>query len=269
MGVRSIHADWGQALAGLVLAAALSACAPKKVEKNYVGECILPTDQAKTLAGRWALAPIPIALQGAKFSAEEVTAIQAAADAWNDFSGATIQVALLDYGSKEGYNTSTSASPSSAGSCGSRILVDLGEGPIYKGAVTIYKQRAWPASYSGDAIALTSTCGRVENGLNGYYAGTVELNYQNFFTPGKKIPDLQTIVTHELGHLIGLDHSCSGSGKKGMPACNSAEINPDYVSAVMFPVFYFDTFGNGEFKRDLNVNDQGRANCLYQETEEE
>ncbi len=263
MGVRTYQISLGHLLASVLLVAAVSACAPKPPEKTFIQDCVLPADQAKTLAGRWALAPIPLALQGGKYSAEEVAAIQAAADTWNEFSGSVLKVSLVDYGTKEAYKTDSSTGPAAPGSCGQKILLDLGDGPIFRGSVIIFKQRTWPATYPEGAIALTSQCGRTQNGLNSYYASTIEVNYQNFFVPGKKAPDLQSIITHELGHLVGLDHSCVGGKVAGKPNCNSGALDPAYSEAVMFPVFYFDSQGHGETKRDLTSNDQGRANCLY------
>ena len=92
----------------------------------------------------------------------------------------------------------------------------------------------------------------------------MELNYQGFFVSGRKVPDLQTIMLHEFGHLLGLYHSCdSGSTKAGTPNCLSGTLKTEYRDAVMFPVFGFNEDLTGEQKRELNENDQGRANCLY------
>ena len=89
----------------------------------------------------------------------------------------------------------------------------------------------------------------------------MEVKYQNFFISGKKLPDLQSIITHEMGHMIGVNHSCESTGKTGTPACNSSPA--EYFAAIMFPVFGFDASGLGESKRVLQDNDEGRANCLY------
>ena len=92
----------------------------------------------------------------------------------------------------------------------------------------------------------------------------LELNYEGFFTEGKKQPDLQTIVLHEFGHLLGLQHSCEVNPKKpGVPNCTADDVNPDYLSALMYPQFSFFDDGTGEQKQSLFTNDQGRGNCLY------
>ena len=92
----------------------------------------------------------------------------------------------------------------------------------------------------------------------------MELNYQNFFVTGKPVPDLQSIITHEMGHLLGLGHSCETDTETGVPNCNESGLPPAYQAALMFPTFTFDSNGNGQIKRDLQSNDEGRANCLYQ-----
>jgi hypothetical protein len=91
----------------------------------------------------------------------------------------------------------------------------------------------------------------------------MELNYQNFFVAGQRQPDLRSIMVHELGHLLGLDHTCATGAKAGFPDCNQSSLSAEYFEAVMYPVIPFDSTGAGAVKRDLNRNDQGRAQCLY------
>ena len=74
-------------------------------------------------------------------------------------------------------------------------------------------------------------------------------------------------MLHEFGHLLGLNHSCEGTPKEGVPNCNDPSLSSAYYSAVMYPVFGFYPSGQGEQRRELADNDQGRANCLYQGTQ--
>jgi hypothetical protein len=184
-----------------------------------------------------------------------MTAIVNAAATWNSFYGASLGMQALDYGSASSPNTSNNPKPTSV--CSASIVKD----GAFSGQVVIYKTTNWP--YSSEAIALTSFCPSPASPLPLMYQAIMEVNYKNFFISGKRQPDLQTIVLHEFGHLMGLSHSCESSAKTGIPNCNDASLNPDYFTALMYPSFGFDSAGTGEQKRNLRSNDQGRANCLY------
>jgi len=113
-------------------------------------------------------------------------------------------------------------------------------------------------------MAQTSYCFQTASPFNRIYLAVIEINYQNFFVNNNKVPDLQSIITHEFGHLLGLGHSCEMTQKTGFPNCLESNLNPDYLAAIMFPTFSFDQNGNGIQKRSLGNDDEGRANCLYQ-----
>lgn len=83
-------------------------------------------------------------------------------------------------------------------------------------------------------------------------------------------PQLQSILLHEFGHLIGLDHSCQeGAGTANYIGCsqvNSAD--HQYRQAVMFPTLQVVRTGAGasdyryEKKEALTQNDLVRASCV-------
>lgn len=255
----------GRAAAVLGISLALHGCAIYGTSSNraVVKECVLPSDQAATLSGRWRVLPVPVAFQNASnFDSQEVNEIVAAAKTWNEFFAASLGIKVIDYGDDASPRVSNAPLPSSSSLCGTGLI----QGTQFTGNVVIYKRGKWPYTNMPNVMALTSFCPLPGKPFPSLYNAILELNYQNFFVEGRKLPDLQTIVTHEMGHLLGLNHSCDpNAGKAGFISCNSGNLNPEYAIANMFPTFRFIDNFYGEEKRTLEANDQGRANCLYQD----
>jgi len=225
-------------------------CAPKSTPIST--DCVTPPDQTTLFKGHWTAHPIPLAVIVTDFSSDELGAIDAAIQTWNAFFSQSKGFALYLSGTSD-YSLVSSGS---ARSTAATICTQNEIGPSgFGGKIMIYKNLSgW--AYGGSVIALTSLCPVVtaNSTYRSFSSAMMEINYQNFFTGSNPVPDLQSIVTHELGHVLGLDHSCAGSG------CTNAI--DDYQNAVMYPTLGFNG-RSGVIKRDLNVNDQERANCLY------
>ena len=233
-----------------LLCFAIFACAPQT--GSFTSECVVNSDQTGTLKGHWAFHPIPLAVQAVDFSPAELAMLQSAIDSWNSFFKESKGFALFLSGSSSlDVVSSGGARPTSRTICGTQAVNTKG----FTRQLMIYKVNSgW--SYGSSVIGLTSNCpSRTANAAYpSFYGGMMEINFQNFFNAGQKVPDLQSIVLHELGHLLGVDHSCSGN------ACASAP--ESYYEAVMYPSAGFN--GNeGIAKRVIQLNDQQRANCLY------
>lgn len=237
---------------------AASSCAQKR-ESSIIKDCVLPDDQAGTLTAKWRVTPIPIAFHEGDFSDAEIAEITKAADTWNEFYSASLGLAPIDYGDTA-VRTSTQDRIQNSMLCGQGSIV---QGNAFVDPIVLYKNSSWPFTSQPNAMAITSYCRSAGKPLPTFSIAAIDFNYQNFFVSGKKRPDLQSIILHEFGHMVGLNHSCEGSARAGVPSCTSPSINTTYVQAVMYPTFSFDRLGAGEIRRDLMENDQGRANCLY------
>ncbi len=246
----------------IALSAILYSCAlysPGSGGLPVVKTCGVPNDQSSTLSGHWKATPIPIAFHDGDFTAAELLLMTNAADIWNKFYNASEGYSVFDYGGSVSIpRLSASPSASQGGLCGHGIL----QGGSYNGNVVIYKLGSWP--YATSAMALTSFCTLPSKPLASLYMAVIEINFQNFFASGVgRYPDLTSIILHEFGHLLGLNHSCEGFTKSGTPNCNDSNLPPEYSVASMFPSFGFDQNGAGQIKQTLGTNDQSRANCLY------
>ena len=73
-----------------------------------------------------------------------------------------------------------------------------------------------------------------------------------------------SISLHELGHTLGLGHSCTnGAGTADYASCGSLQPDHAYRVAVMYPVLQLFGDGKVETKELLRQNDTERTDCLY------
>jgi hypothetical protein len=86
--------------------------------------------------------------------------------------------------------------------------------------ILVFRTDNW--SYAAEALAITSVFVDKSNGK--IVDGDIEVNAQIFVwtdldsdPAGKGKQDLQNALTHEMGHLIGLDHTCFSPGTAGAP----------------------------------------------------
>jgi hypothetical protein len=240
----------------VLLSAAITAVSCSPASAPVSTQCVVNADQTTLFKGHWTSRPIPLAVVVNDFSQTDLAQVEAAIATWNSF-----------FQTSKGYelylsNSSTSAIPlsvtpsggarlTSATACSTSVVGPNG----FTNNIMIYKNTStW--TYGSSIMALTSLCPvtTTTSTYKMFVSAVMEINYIDYFQAGKPVPDLQTVVLHELGHVMGLDHSCNGTGCTNAPA--------DYVSAVMYPTIGFSGI-YGNVNRTLQTNDQERANCLY------
>lgn len=257
---------------GLSLLLLLSSCSIKAPGSSTgkitnVVNCSLPKDQGEgSLQGRWASLPISIVLDKDFYVADEgeaMPSLRGAVETWNSWSSLK---------NKTAFNIINDGSGVSAG-MDIPQLTDCSQAS-YSAAVTD-KVGIWKISSSGDHANRRDSCGTqlkiLPDGVQGqtdwitsggYIIGSsILLNFEGFNSPGNRSIDVESLLLHELGHVLGLLHSCNGSSAgstdgTSAPAC---AIAPEkYLFAVMFPFLQ-----ENQIRRDLNQNDYDRVNCLY------
>ncbi len=231
---------------GLINLLLFTGCA-KKNSEGLEKECVVLPGQEDLFSGKWGARPVPLALNISDFNASEQQAITAAITTWNSFMTASKGFAI--------YTTitpSSGAALSPAAVCNSAMISAAGG---FTNTVKIIKMASWPNN-DPNWMALTLTCTPAGGGTMAPITNAVmQLNYRDFFVAGKPQPHLQSVILHELGHLLGLMHSCEGDQCQGA----TSEIS----KSAMFPNLGFRGI-TGEVKTAINQNDQGRANCLYE-----
>lgn len=84
------------------------------------------------------------------------------------------------------------------------------------------------------------------------------------------VSQIQSVALHELGHSLGLDHSCSDTTPKDpqFAQCMGLADSHPYVQAVMYPYLRLlapTSTDIGQKKEQIQSNDLQRAQCLYRQ----
>ena len=221
---------------------------------NYTS-CSLPKDQGRgSLHGQWANLPIPVVFDRDFYITDNgdiLPSLRGALQTWNVWANL------------RGFNGAFSLKNDGSGlSAGLPIpeLTDCSQASYsasLPNTVGIWKiSGPFPHANRRDSCGTNSdgTPGKIlPFGIQGQtdwiiqngriIGSSILLNFEDYNSPGKQRLDVESLLLHELGHVLGLLHSCNGStggstDSTSAPACFTGGVltaPPQYATAVMFP----------------------------------
>lgn len=233
--------------------------------ENYT-ECILIDGQDEgSLYGYWEKLPVPILIDENFYltnEGDQAIEIKHAIDTWNVWANLRGFNAFEVINDGEGLGAGapfptinsclhaeiTNAERSTVGiwkietSGHSGNTRQIGSGTCQIIAETVYGKTDW--ILSGEAVVGSS----------------IVLNYDHWNTSNRPSTDLQTTTLHELGHVLGLLHSCVSSPDdiSTAPPCDLPDTPRRFITALMSP-----SIVASEARRALKQNEYDRINCLY------
>lgn len=273
-----------RALIPILLLLPLFACtvAPSSAVNNgrvvdYTS-CSLPKDQGVgSLHGQWASLPVSIVFDKDFYVAnngDAMPSLRNAVGTWNSWAQLK--------GHSGAYSIKNDGTGTSAG-LDIPPLSDCSQASYsasLSGTVGIWKITGEGYHANQRAACGTNSDGTpgklLANGVQGQtdwiiqsgriVGASILLNFADYNSPGQQAIDVESLLLHELGHVLGLLHSCNGSSGTSTdsttaPACivgGSVAVGPQYANAVMFPFLQV-----AQLRRNLTQNDLSRVNCLY------
>ena len=215
--------------------------------QNQVDSCSnLPQDQQATFMAPVPEAPVEL-LVDSSFTSAQLSGLEQAVGQWNQL-GQKLQ------GGSFFSIQSASVPPELLTSNFSSCTVDPGTGTGALYVVNVTDSQTWKnLGFATNTPAATVRC------YDGSQSLTMQVTYVN---PTLVYPEQFTsVVLHEMGHMLGLGHSCeSGSGSSGFASCNGLALDNPYVEAVMYPTL---SLSQAQTKEQLQANDELRTACFY------
>lgn len=232
-------------------------------------QCQLPTDQGTgSFWGSWQQIPIPLVFDNDFYTVDNgeiMTSFRAAVSTWNGW--AAIKGRQVFDITNDGSGVLAGRTIPATNDCSTAS---------YPATVTDVVG-IWRIGTNDDHANVRATCGAntggrlLPEGVQGLTEWVVQsgnivgagilLNFESWNAPGKPVIDQESLLLHELGHVLGLLHSCNGSGGGSIDGTSSppCDFAPQaYLDAVMFP-----RLEEGQKRRLLEQNDYDRINCLY------
>lgn len=238
-------------LALLLLAS--GGCARSEWDSLFGGTCTIRSDQQRSFMGKNTAFPIQVMVDDA-FSKSEQTAISKAIDKWNalgnDVAGHqffSITVSQIPEAAKSFDINSCQNSPNDGSDATHYYLVKE----------TNFSRWKRDLGLNDSTPGVTLRCDRDKR-----------LVQQTVIIQTKVTDPLQfeSIVLHELGHSLGLDHSCNNkAATDNFISCDQLPAEHPYRQAVLYPSLRAraSISSTPEIRQELQQNDRDRTQCLY------
>lgn len=229
----------------------LSACTPASTQ-----QCPVQADQKSSFMAAAEHFPLSIRADSG-WSEDERIALEQAVSRWNDLARAQMSTEAFEisYVSLKALPGEKAIQGCDLEQTGSREL------RIHRAATDMQWRKL---GFASSTPAVTVRCHRGE-----------QLTKQAILVNPSLVHSRQvmSVFLHELGHSIGLDHSCQmDRSSPSYRGCAGLEDDHPYVRAVMFPTLrvrlpFFDSFSSVsapiEVKESLGTNDITRAGCIF------
>lgn len=236
----------------LLAAAGCSRGAPDTFDSSQVisASCAVAADQKKTFMARVEQVPLSLELDG-RFTALEREQIDAAVATWNALGQSLVGGDFFEASYVPIRAQLHQADPRdcSSDAFGDRSTLSV----VREDTLTRWSSLGFSPSIPG----ATLRC---------YGGHVVHHQVVMIYIPSIETQQLSSVVLHELGHVVGLDHSCQdGQTVAGFAGCAGLASAHPYREAVMFPYLYSrrSTQVGPEIKNALRTNDVQRVQCMY------
>lgn len=225
-----------------------SACGLKQDSKDFKGIACGAADQHRSYMNPMDSTQVQTISVDASFTAEEKNAIETMVAEWNSESRRSIGRDLFR---TVELSLSAASVPDAASECGFP-----GSAHSFS-IVKVTSKETWSSLGFSDANpGVTIRCSAGQK----FTEKQVVLINPTTVSLAQNPKIFKSVVIHELGHAIGLDHSCdpANAGNPAFAACAPIkyDMDHDYRQAVMYPIVE-----TGRLKEYPRANDQERATC--------